>query len=79
MELVEALAKITELQAFENSIHKSKNKRNIVRLKKYGNTEIGRITMLLCNGKSYRDISKDMGCSVGVVHKILNKHKQDNK
>ncbi|MGV3152901.1 helix-turn-helix domain-containing protein [Sarcina ventriculi] len=32
--------------------------------------------MLFLKGKSYRAIAKEMGCSVGLVHKILNEHKQ---
>ena len=43
---------------------------------KYGEEKIKEITMLFLKGKSYRAIAKEMGCSVGLVHKILNEHKQ---
>ena len=57
----------------------SKNERNAGRKSKFGNEEKGKIIMLFCQGKSYRAIAKEMNCSVGLVHKILNEHKQYDK
>lgn len=76
-ELAEALRKIAELEAeleaVKNSFHKH-NERNAGRPKKYGEEKIKEITMLFIQGKSYRAIAKEVGCSVGFVHKILNEH-----
>ena len=35
--------------------------------------------MLFLQGKSYRTIAKEMECSVGLVHKILNEQPKGNK
>lgn len=82
-ELVEALQRIVELEeeleAVKNCVHKYKNERNAGRKSKFGNEEKGKITMLFLQGKSYRVIAKEMNCSVGLVHKILNEHKHNNK
>lgn len=79
LELAEALAKIAELEAeleqVKNIVQK-RNERNAGRPRKYGDIEIRKITNLFLRGKSYRTIAKEMGCSVGLVHKILNEHKQ---
>lgn len=75
-ELAEALRKIAELEELEavkNSFYKH-NERNAGRPKKYGEEKIKEITMLFIQGKSYRAIAKEVGCSVGFVHKILNEH-----
>lgn len=78
-ELLEALQRIAELEAeleaVKNSVHKH-NERNAGRPKKYGNEEKAKITKLFLEGKSYRAIAKEMGCSLGLVHKVLNEHKQ---
>lgn len=80
LELAEALARIAELEAeleeVKNTVQKH-NERNAGRPKKYGDTEIGKITKLFLQGKSYRAIAKEVGCSVGLVHKILNEHPKE--
>lgn len=82
-ELVEALQRIAELEAeleiVKNSVHKYKNERNAGRKSKFGNEEKGKITKLFLQGKSYRAIAKEMQCSVGLVHKILNEQPKVNK
>lgn len=82
-ELAEALQRIAELEAeleaVKNSVHKSKNERNAGRKSKFGNEEKGIVTMLFLQGKSYRAIAKEMNCSLGLVHKILNEHPKGNK
>ena len=83
IELAEALARISELEQeleeIKNNVHNSKNERNAGRKSKFGNEERGKITMLFLQGKSYRAIAKEMECSVGLVHKILNEQPKGNK
>lgn len=83
IELAEALARISELEQeleeIKNNVHNSKNERNAGRKSKFGNEEKGRITMLFLQGKSYRAIAKEMNCSLGLVHKILNEQPKGNK
>lgn len=86
IELAQALARIEELEAElqelkaqPNYVQKIKNERGAGRKSKFGNEERGKITMLFLQGKSYRTIAKEMECSVGLVHKILNEQPKGNK
>lgn len=63
-------AKIAALE--ENSVQKIKNERNAGRKRKLSNEEIAIIDKLHLQGKSIRFIAKEVGCSVGLVHKIIN-------
>lgn len=56
----------------ENGVQKIKNERNAGRKRKFTPEEEHSIKMMKLQGKSYRAIAKDMGCSVGLVHKLLN-------
>lgn len=62
--------KVTALE--ENGVHKIKNERNAGRKRKLGDEEIAIIDKLHLQGKSIRFIAKEVGCSVGLVHKIIN-------
>ena len=53
-------------------VQKIKNERNAGRKKKFTKDEIATIDMLHLQGKSIRAIAKEMNCSVGLVHKLLN-------
>lgn len=70
---------VQEIEETKKSVHKIKNERNAGRKSKFGNEEKGRITMLFLQGKSYRAIAKEMNCSLGLVHKILNEQPKGNK
>lgn len=63
--------KIRELEA-EKSVQKIKNERNAGRKRKFTSEEVGKIQMMKLQGKSYRAVAKEMNCSVGLVHKLLN-------
>lgn len=56
----------------ENSVQKIKNERNAGRKRKFTLEEEHSIKMMKLQGKSYRSIAKEFGCSVGLVHKLLN-------
>ncbi|MDU3192883.1 MAG: helix-turn-helix domain-containing protein [Finegoldia magna] len=62
--------RIEELEA--SSVQKIKNERNAGRKRKLSNEEIAIIDKLHLQGKSIRFIAKEVGCSVGLVHKIIN-------
>lgn len=54
-------------------VQKNKNEQsNAGRKPKLTAGEITRIQMLRLQGMSYREIAKDVKCSVGLVHKIIN-------
>lgn len=55
-----------------NIVHKIKNERNAGRKRKFTKEEVAIIDMLHLQGKSIRAIAKEMDCSVGLVHKLLN-------
>lgn len=55
-----------------NVVHKIKNERNAGRKRKFTKEEVAIIDMLHLQGKSIRAIAKEMNCSVGLVHKLLN-------
>lgn len=55
-----------------NSVHKIKNERNAGRKRKFTPEEELFIQKMKLQGKSYRAIAKEMNCSVGLVHKLLN-------
>lgn len=63
--------RIIELEN-RNSVHKIKNERNAGRKRKFTREEVATIDMLHLQGKSIRAIAKEMNCSVGLVHKLLN-------
>lgn len=69
--IAELEQRIIELESF-NSVHKIKNERNAGRKRKFTIDEIAIIDMLHLQGKSIRAIAKEMNCSVGLVHKLLN-------
>ena len=56
----------------ENSVQKIKNERNAGRKRRFLPEEEHTIKMMKLQGKSYRAIAKEMGCSVGLAHKLLN-------
>lgn len=56
----------------EKSVQKIKNERNAGRKRKFTPEEEHCIKMMKLQGKSYRAIARDMNCSVGLVHKLLN-------
>lgn len=78
IELEQAYAKIAELEEriidleSANCVQKIKNERNAGRKRKFTEEEISRIQMMKLQGKSYRAVAKEMNCSVGLVHKLLN-------
>lgn len=55
-----------------NVVHKIKNERNAGRKRKFTPEEELSIQKMKLQGKSYRAIAKEMNCSVGLVHKLLN-------
>lgn len=57
-------------------INKQKNERNAGRKKKFNDDEKATINMLRLAGNSYRAIAKQMGCSVGTIHKIIKEMEQ---
>lgn len=69
--IAELEQRIIELESFD-SVHKIKNERNAGRKRKFTLDEIAIIDMLHLQGKSIRAIAKEMNCSVGLVHKLLN-------
>lgn len=69
--IAELEQRIIELESF-NNVHKIKNERNAGRKRKFTIDEIAIIDMLHLQGKSIRAIAKEMNCSVGLVHKLLN-------
>ena len=77
-ELEEALQKITELETeieeLKKVVQKHNERNNTGRPRKFGDSEKATITMLFLQGKSYRTIAKEVGCSLGFVHKVLNEH-----
>lgn len=85
-ELAEALARIEELEeklqelkAYQNNVQKIKNERGAGRKSKFGNEEMATMTMLKLQGKSIRAIAKEMNCSTGLVHKLLNEPVREKK
>ena len=73
-QLKELQEQIKQLQAKTN-VHKIKNERGAGRKQKLTNAEIQAIKMYRLQGKSYRAIADMFGCSVGLVHKIINEQK----
>ena len=72
--LKELKEQIKQLEANTN-VHKIKNERRAGRKQKFINAEIQAIKMYRLQGKSYRAIADMFGCSVGLVHKIINEQK----
>lgn len=86
MELAQALARIEELETEiqelktqSSDVQKIKNERGAGRKSKFGNEEMATLTMLKLQGKSIRAIAKEMNCSVGLVHKLLNEPMGEKK
>lgn len=71
LKIAELESRIIELEG-EKEVHKIKNERNAGRKRRFTSEEIGKIQMMKLQGKSYRAVAKEMGCSVGLVHKLLN-------
>lgn len=65
------LKEIKELKS-NNVVNKLKNERGAGRKEMFNEEQKARVKMLRLQGKSYRDIAKDMNCSVATVHKIIN-------
>lgn len=72
--LQELQEQIKQLQTGAN-IHKIKNERGAGRKPKFTDAEIQAIKLYRLQGKSYRAIADMFGCSVGLVHKIINEQK----
>lgn len=74
---------VEEIEAIENKykqdlqgVNKLKNERNAGRKERFNNDEKVTIQMLRLAGNSYRAIAKQMGCSVGTIHKIIKEMEQ---
>lgn len=59
-----------------DSVNKLKNERNAGRKERFNDDEKVTINMLRLAGNSYRAIAKQMGCSVGTIHKIIKEMEQ---
>lgn len=53
----------------------SQIKMNVGRKNKFNNEQIQKIKIANKEGKSIRQIAKDFGCSVGLIHKLINEKK----
>lgn len=51
-----------------------KNERNAGRKNKFDNNKINEILKARQEGKSIRTIAKEFGCSIGLIHKLINEH-----
>lgn len=78
LKIAELESRIIELEG-EKEVHKIKNERNAGRKRRFTSEEIGKIQMMKLQGKSYRAVAKEMGCSVGLVHKLLNEPLGDRR
>ena len=74
---------VEEVEAIENKykqdlqgVNKLKNERNAGRKERFTADEKATINMLRLAGNSYRAIAKQMGCSVGTIHKIIKEMEQ---
>ena len=74
---------VEEIEAIENKykqdlqgVNKLKNERNAGRKERFTDDEKVTINMLRLAGNSYRAIAKQMGCSVGTIHKIIKEMEQ---
>lgn len=69
-----------DIQKLKNELNEKKkkkvlnvhNERNAGRKPKLTSDEIARAQMLKLQGWSYKKVAEDIGCSVGLVHKLLN-------
>ena len=59
-----------------SNVNKLKNERNAGRKERFNNDEKATIQMLRLANHSYRAIAKQMGCSVGTIHKIIKELEQ---
>lgn len=64
--------KLLKLQLDKSS--KIKNERGAGRKQKFTDNQVEEIRALRENGNSIREISKKFNCSVGLVHKLINKN-----
>lgn len=69
-----SIVKRLEEELKNNDVQKIKNERNAGRKSKIDDDIIRAITMLKLQNKSVRAISKEIGLSVGTVHKIIKEH-----
>lgn len=66
----------SENEQLKQDINKLKNKCNVGRKERFTDDEKVTINMLRLAGNSYRAIAKQMGCSVGTIHKIIKEMEQ---
>lgn len=66
----------SENEQLKQDINKFKNKCNVGRKEKFTSDEKATINMLRLANNSYRAIAKQMGCSVGTIHKIIKEMEQ---
>ena len=52
----------------------NKNEHKAGRKNKFNNEQIQEIIKLKSQGKSIRQISREYNCSIGLVHKLINRH-----
>ena len=69
---IQKLLKENEELKSNNNVHKIKNERGAGRKERFTEEEKATLKMLRFQGKSYRAIAKELNCSVGTVHKIIN-------
>lgn len=69
--------KIIEEYKENNNVQKIKNERGAGRKSKFTDAQIEKILKDREAGTSIRNIAKFYNCSVGLVHKIINEHKED--
>lgn len=63
--------RLSELNRMRSLI---KNERNAGRKNKFDNNKINEILKARQEGKSIRAIAKEFGCSIGLIHKLINEH-----
>lgn len=71
--------RICHASLVKEGIKKAKESGSILGRKKFSEDKINRIKILRTNGESIRNISREVGCSVGFVHKVLNKVFKDKQ
>lgn len=66
-----------EIEKLQNEIQQLKNEhkhnnRGAGRKPKLSKEEVARANMLRIQGLSYKKIAEEIGCSVGLIHKLIN-------